>query len=538
MKHNSIKRGLFMAVAVAGLLTGCQKENGPVTLGIETEGVGGSHNGAKVIIDNTYTPVWEGDESVIINGETKEVVLTGGQAQLQGLTEAETYRAFYPASMVSSTDISTSESISMTLPSNQTYNVDANGNQQVVLPMGAYMTDNSGTLQFKNLCSLVKLTVSNTNANATDAITVTGVELSTSNTSVNLCGTGSATVNGTATAFAVSSNGSQSITLGLGDDGVEIAGGSNHVFYFVVAPFATSSSLTFTVHADGMSDFTKTVNNKTLPRNVLAGASISISGTPVPPIAGGLFQVDAQGTMVKFATGNLRCTVNGTDTTWNFCENQYDYDVNNNGSNGTWDYFGWSTDNSNGFQYGMSQSTTCSMVSNHYKGNFVDWGEAVNNQLGSGWRTLTKDEWAYIFNTRTGATIGSAHDTCRFAFAYVNGVNSIILFPNNEDFSWPDVTIPSNINYRNGWQNASTYDITAWKKLESAGCVLLPAAGYRTGSSIVNDNQAGYYWTETPGPTNQNAYVVVLQASPVILYIGHSRSDGYSVRLVQNQTQK
>lgn len=138
MKQNFIKRGLFVAVAAAGLLAGCQKEEGPVTLGIETEGVGGARSGAKVIIDDTYTPVWEGGESVKINGETKEVVLTGGQAQLQGLAEAATYRAFYPASMVSSTDISASESISMTLPSNQTYNIDDNGKQQVALPMGAY----------------------------------------------------------------------------------------------------------------------------------------------------------------------------------------------------------------------------------------------------------------------------------------------------------------------------------------------------------------------------------------------------------------
>lgn len=536
MKHNFTKRGLFVAVAAAGLLAGCQKEEGPVTLGIETEGVGGSHSGAKVIIDNTYTPVWEGGDSVRINNETKAVVLTGGQAQLQGLTEAEKYRAFYPASMVGSTNISDVESINMTLPSTQTYNVDASGKQQVVLPMGAYMTDNSGTLQFKNLCSLVKLTVSNTNASGGATITVTGVELSTSTTGVKLCGTGSATVNGTEAAFTVS-NGSQSITLGLGA-GVEIAAQESHEFYFVVAPFDTPSILTFTVHADGMSDITKTVYNKTLPRNTLAGASISINGTPVPPIAGGLFQVDAQGTMVKFAPGNLRCTLNGTDTTWSFCENQYDYDVNNNGSHGTWDYFGWSTDQSNGFLYGMSQSTTGTGSSNDYKGNFVDWGKAVNNQLGSGWRTLTKDEWEYIFNTRTGATIGS-NDSCRYAFASVNGVNSIILFPDNEDFSWPDgVDIPNNINYQNGWQNNITFDITAWKKLESAGCVLLPAAGYRTGSSIEHDNQVGYYWTKTPGSLSQNVYAATFSDYPYTGHVGNNRSKGYSVRLVQNQTQK
>ena len=527
MKHKSIKRGLFMAVAVAGLLTGCQKENGPVTLGIETEGVGGSHSGAKVIIDNTYTPVWEGGESVRINGETKEVVLTGGQAQLQGLTEAETYRAFYPASMVSSTDISTSESISMTLPSNQTYNVDANGNQQVVLPMGAYMTDNSGTLQFKNLCSLVKLTVSNTNANATDAITVTGVELSTSNTSVNLCGTGSATVNGTATAFAVSSNGSQSITLGLGDDGVEIAGGSNHVFYFVVAPFATSSSLTFTVHADGMSDFTKTVNNKTLPRNVLAGASISIS-TPVPP-SDGTFLVDANGTKVEFASGNLRYTTSGTYH-WSFCANQYDYNTNNYGSS-VWDYFGWSTDGAT-FSYGLNTSNDYV-----YIGNFSDWGNAVNNQgnLGTGWRTLSKDEWTYLFNSRPGATIEGSHGL-RYAYAIVNSTRGIILFPDGGVTKPNNVTMPTTYNRYLSWNSAPSYSTTDWNALESAGCVFLPAAGYRIKTTGDEYNAVGHYWSST-NDGDRYAYSVQFQEAQVRPNSSGFRWYGYSVRLVRNQTQ-
>ena len=522
MKHNFIKRGLFVAVAAAGLLAGCQKEEGPVTLGIETEGVGGARSGAKVIIDDTYTPVWEGGESVLINGETKEVVLTGGQAQLQGLAEAATYRAFYPASMVSSTNISASESISMTLPSEQTYNIDDNGKQQVALPMGAYISDNSGTLQFKNLCSLVRLTVNNTNASGGATITVTGVELSTSTTGVNLCGTGSATVNGTATAFTVSSNGSRSITLGLGD-GVEIAGGGSHDFYFVVAPFATSSSLTFTVHTDGMSDFTKTVNNKNLPRNTLAGASINISGVPVH-----LFQVDASGTKVKFAPGNLRYTSSATHH-WSFCENQYDFNASNNGTNGVWEYFGWST---NTTTYGMNTSESSST----YSGNFADWGTAVNNQgnLGTGWRTLTSGEWGYIFNTRPGATINSKAN-CRYLKATVCNKAGVILIP--DGCSWPagvSYSNATNFNKADLTYTRNSYDAAAWGSLEAAGCVFLPAAGFRKGTFINDYGPSGFYWSSTPNGDSR-AYYLVFDDYTVTPQDDFERYQGRSVRLVQNQ---
>lgn len=532
MKHNFIKRGLFVAVAAAGLLAGCQKEEGPVTLGIETEGVGGARSGAKVIIDDNYTPVWEGGESVLINGETKAVVLENGQAQLQGLAEAENYRAFYPASMVSgtNTDISSSASVSMTLPSNQAYNINSNGKQQVVLPMGAYMDDNSGTLQFKNLCSLVRLTVNNTNASGGATITVTGVELSTSTTDVNLCGTGSATVDGTETAFTVSSNGSRRITLGLGTDGVEIAAGGSHDFYFVVAPFATQSSLTFTVHADGMSDFTKTVNNKTLLRNTLAGASISISGVPAPPLASGLFQVDANGKKVKFALGNLRYTTNAIEH-WSFCKHQYDYNSSNIGSNGVWEYFGWSTDGAT--QYGMSTSET----NDDYSGKFKDWGTAVDAQgnLGTGWRTLTKEEWGYIFNTRSGAIIKGTSN-CRYLRATVCSKAGVILIP--DGCAWPaSVSYYNAANFNNEtlYYDRNSYNETEWASLEDVGCVFLPAAGSRKGTSVDKNGADGHYWSSASDDELKAYYLNFY--NNVLPQSNGNRYFGRSVRLVQDQPQ-
>lgn len=375
----------------------------------------------------------------------------------------------------------------------------------------------------------MRLTVNNTNANTSDTITVTGIELSTSTTGVNLCGTGSATVNGTATAFTVSSNGSQSITLGLGTDGVEIAAGSNKVFYFVVAPFATSSSLTFTVHADGMSDFTKTVNNKTLPRNTLAGASININGVPVP-----LFQVDASGTKVKFAPGNLRYTSSATYP-WSFCEHQYDYNTNNNGDNGVWDYFGWSTDNATA-PYGMNPS----VANAYYSGNFADWGTAVNNQgnLDTGWRTLSQAEWDYIFNTRlSGVTIGTTTN-CRYLKATVCTTKGVILIP--DGCTWPSgvtYAAATNFNAADLDYSTNTYDATAWASLEAAGCVFLPAAGYRNGSFVSLGSYYGYYgsyWSSTPSGTS-SAYYLYFNESSVKPQNNSNRSAGRSVRLVQNQ---
>ena len=201
MKHYFIKRGLLVAALAAGLLSGCQKEKEEfVTLGVRAESVGGS--GSKVIIGTGSTnkpqPQWEANstEAVKINAETKTVSGTAQSPCLEEVAAANTYRAVYPASIVTTTDLTSSATVSVTLPGEQTYKEDASGRQQVEIPMGAYLGESdfgagNTTLQFKNLCSLVKVRV--TNSQGVDLV-ITSLALEANN--AGLCGAGTVTIDG------------------------------------------------------------------------------------------------------------------------------------------------------------------------------------------------------------------------------------------------------------------------------------------------------------------------------------------------------
>ena len=234
----------------------------------------------------------------------------------------------------------------------------------------------------------------------------------------------------------------------------------------------------------------------------------------------GLFTVNADGDQVQFASGNLRYTSGA----WSFFDHQYDYYAEYSAD--SWDKFGWST---SGTTYGMSTSTNESL----YKGDFVDWGNAV----GTGWRTLSNDEWAYVFNTRSGSTIGTTANA-RFAKAVVCDVKGLIIFPDN--YAHPNgVTAPTGINETGATgMDGNSYDATAWALMESAGCVFLPAAGGRYHNSnptlVINAGTEGCYWSSTSD--NSTATLLSFKRNTISPSITDSPRMGYSVRLVKSVT--
>ena len=195
---------------------------------------------------------------------------------------------------------------------------------------------------------------------------------------------------------------------------------------------------------------------------------------------------------VTFSPGNLQYTQ--STNTWSFAENQWDYlgaaniAIDADVLADKVDLFGWSTSATN---FGVSTSTD----ENDYSGSFVDWG---TNQIGADapntWRTLTYDEWFYLQYDRTNADdlVGVAQ---------VNGVNGLIFLPDN----W---TCPSGVTFKSGFYGIygvdyyaayQTFTADQWSKLESAGAVFLPAAGYRIGSAVCNVQYYGFYWSATGG---------------------------------------
>ena len=181
----------------------------------------------------------------------------------------------------------------------------------------------------------------------------------------------------------------------------------------------------------------------------------------------------------------------------------------------------------------MNTSTSSST----YSGNFVDWGNNSDLQtaLGTGWFTLSKAESTYLFNTRSASTVdGTANG--RYAKAKVNNVQGVILFP--DTYTHPDgVTAPVGVNSTDatGW-NGNNYSSADWTKMESAGCVFLPGAGYRYGSTVDVLGAYGYYWSATANNTDR-AYYVNFFSGYLIPADNYSRFFGCCVRLVRQVTE-
>jgi hypothetical protein len=155
----------------------------------------------------------------------------------------------------------------------------------------------------------------------------------------------------------------------------------------------------------------------------------------------------------------------------------------------------------------------------------ADWGvNAISNGSNQTrvWRTLTKDEWVYLLQTR------STSSGKRYAKAQVAGKNGIILLPDN----WSTSTYTlQNTNSDNASFNSNVISSSNWNTLQSAGAVFLPAAGSRTGTSVSGVDASGYYWSSS---FYNDFYASLLSFNNTSLspYQNDYRYYGQSVRVV------
>lgn len=248
---------------------------------------------------------------------------------------------------------------------------------------------------------------------------------------------------------------------------------------------------------------------------------------------------------VCFSQGNLQYQAS-TDT-WQFAEHQYNYIGNAAGntapsaSQTAWiDLFGWATSGYND-KYPYMTSVTNSdystgvSVDSDFDSNY-DWGTQAADNIGTGWRTLTHAEWVYLFNTRnTSATVNSISDA-RYTMATINtdgtSVNGVILFPDHFDGSAAYSGVSwGTINGTSDWGSGTSCTTAGWTALQNAGCVFLPAAGYREGTTVGETGTQGGYWSSTTS-TTEASYALRFVSNTLEPEFSCHWKYGYSVRLV------
>lgn len=304
-------------------------------------------------------------------------------------------------------------------------------------------------------------------------------------------------------------------------------GSIDDVIYMVSAPIGTATKLTF--QADNGEYLIK--DGQTLVKGYYYYMTApTFNAIPTDVIPGGFSVKDADGVIstIFFSKGNLYATHNSSTNAsyWGFEANQYDYRtysgkpncvdgvINKSGTGSAhWGLFGWPK-NTN---YGRYNKTTDS----YYTGDFKEFGKIFGDD-DSPWRTLTRYEWKWLIGPltskvhemqcRQSSTVNNVINA-RFMKCTVGNTIGVLLFP--DVFKWPEgddaptESLATEVNVHAAAFNSVTYTLKEFKKLESAGAVFLPAAGYRVGTNIYYDggvsdkdedrkNSAyGLYWSST-----------------------------------------
>lgn len=266
----------------------------------------------------------------------------------------------------------------------------------------------------------------------------------------------------------------------------------------------------------------------------------------IPGTLPGLFTINVSGEKVVFSQGNLQ--YQASTNTWRFAEHQYDYIGNVDGNTSPsssqieWiDYFNWgtsgynhgancyqpwstSTSRSDYYAYGSNSKNLYDAKDDGTMRGQADWGyNAISNGGNAeniGWRTLTKEEWAYIINSRSG--------DYRYAKGTVHNKNGFIIFP--DGFTLPEGISITNANTSDA--GYTSYSDDDWAALETNGCVFLPATGMRNRTSVYETGSVGNYWSSSY-MNNDRVYNIRFDGSSLKIENDGDRQNGFPVRLVK-----
>ncbi len=451
-----------LAVSVAS----CEKDISPIEHGpdqgkqIRTEviGVKTESEATKVTLSGTTYGWVDGDEIAVwtgtnaTSGSFQDCEVSGGKISVTlGEGQARYNYAIYPAAVKDASNYGQG-TLNVILPSS--YTLAQVSGENTPLPMVAVNDKESSNLTFYNVAGLLRVTVKAIPSDATGLLfQFPGKK-----------------VNGT---FAVTNPGAGTSTIsnaapGLGEDQIAVtfaAGTASEMTLNIPLPTGDYDD----VYITPVGSSTKVA----AARHIKAGGYTAsrargrqLTATLVS------FSVSSTGKVV-FAPGNLQL-INGS--TWQFASHQYDY-------------FGESqTDNQRDlFSYSTGYTYTCP----------------------SPWRVLTagassESEWGYVLNTRSVTNSLSAN--ARYTMARIGDTKGLIIFPDN--YSHPDGTDFTGGTYNAPSDYTSTVSISGWEKMEVAGAIFLPAAGYFTNNAASPTYKEvgvdGAYYSNTIGYTASN----------------------------------
>lgn len=429
------------------------------------------------------------------------------------------YRAIYPASLW--------DNGKYFFPSVQNYSED-----KFNAPM--YAQSSSEKLIFNNICGVICLKLRSSDDSET---VVRRIVLTTTGETV----WGEFSVNTNVDEkweASVYNNGDQSntVTLDCGEDGISLNSDYDKEFFIYLPPQNYQSGMTVSIQSTNPDcsayemhtncDVSVECNsvysfNWTVQFQQSATPAVQyVYRAPTGSELSAIFSVGPnERDKVFFTKGNLIETYYNGGYGKGLAENQYDFVGNTSGNNklinnqevsdnDKVDLFCWSTDEN---IWGIESSAT---------GDFYDWGRNFNPVV---YRTLTKDEWDYLFNTRVFINDNVEHTGQGYSYDILTTetiggqtVSGIVIFP--DDFTAQQV-----------WQE----NYTSWSSIANAGIVFLPRTGFwydDNNSSEYSTDKLAYWAASSEG--EQNAYCVFYYSFDATGYL--PKKCRCAVRLVAN----
>lgn len=536
------KRKIILVLAFV-LLAGCEKDDDTVTKGRILLTTEKHQSQQKTSVEGT-TVQWEGNDKDTIRFyvggyEAKNyfVYVNEGEACVDIEKERTgDVRAYYPTTIITAIGAQNgnTDNPTVVIPNRYDSYFSSSGRQVLALPMVAKGNTSNEKVEFKHLTAAINVKIKNSIGSELklDRVVVSSKDYQLSGTMQLSFADGT---NLGVVAQSVT-NDSNAVTVRLTDNPAIADEGTITVQVPILPIGETAKPLRIEVFAYRQGSliggsgvpmvystkiyhYNDAKNVSSLGRNVMMTAGIEIktpgSGihTTIEDIDNSLFSVSGS-KKVHFSKGNLKHTTDG----WAFHTNQYDRSASQ--SDAERDLFGWNTSS--------TPNNISTNSSDYVVSSFTDWGSNTIADAGAAgsWRTLSSDEWNYLLNTRPGK---------RFAKACVNGVNGLIIF--SDTYAQPSGIPLQNVNINlkqdaNSFSDYNNYTTEQWTSMQASGAIFLPAAGYRTGSTVNSAAGAGHYWSSTYyGESSTRRLLFSLSEFYATNY--ESITDGCSVRLVK-----